>query len=268
MTRKFRVLMNQSMPFLENGSIRLCCERRGAGARHVLFVHGWISSRRMWYDVADRLDAGAFNLQLLDFRGCGRSDRPRDGHDLESYASDVRVALAAIDAPVTLVGHSMGGKVAQYVAAEQPANLERLILVAPGTAQAARTSTRHRELTLETYGYRERIERFQRSAMQREVGEAVMERIVDDALVASFEHWIGWYDSGRVSDFSDRLANIAVPVLAIAGSNDPLVPASRVKREVTGAIDGALFVELRDAGHNLPIEAPDDIAEAVRRFAS
>jgi pimeloyl-ACP methyl ester carboxylesterase len=158
--------------------------------------------------------------------------------------------------------------VAQYVAAEQPANLERLILVAPGTAQAARTSTRHRELTLETYGFRERIERFQRSAMQREVGEAVMERIVDDALVASFEHWIGWYDSGRVSDFSDRLANIAVPVLAIAGSNDPLVPASRVKREVTGAIDGALFVELRDAGHNLPIEAPDDIAEAVRRFAS
>ena len=220
----------------------------------------------MWYDVADRLDAGAFSLHLLDFRGCGRSDRPREGHDLESYASDLRVALASIDAPVTLVGHSMGGKLAQYVAAERPPNLERMILVAPGSAQAARISPRHRELTLETYGHRERIELFQRSVMQREVDAAVIERIVDDALVASFEHWIGWYDRGRVN-FSDRLANIAVPVLAIAGSNDPLTPASRVKREVTSAIDGALFVQIRDAGHNLPIEAPEEIAQAVRRFA-
>ena len=255
------------MPFLENGAIRLCCERRGTGPRHVLFVHGWISSRRMWYDVAERLDPGAFTLHLLDLRGCGRSDRPREGHDLEGYASDVRTALASIATSATLVGHSMGGKVAQYVAAEQPPNLERMILVAPGTARPARPSPRHRALTLETYGSRVRIERFQRSAMQREVGAEVMERIVDDALVASYEHWIGWYDTGRGSEFTDRLASIAVPVLAIAGSNDPLVPASQIKRDVTGAIGGALFVQLRDAGHNLPIEAPDDIAEAIRRFA-
>lgn len=221
----------------------------------------------MWYDVAERLDAGAFTLHLLDFRGCGRSDRPREGHDLESYASDLRTALASIDEPVTLVGHSMGGKLAQYVAAEQPPNLKRMILVAPGSARNARISARHRELTLETYGYRERIERFQRSAMHREVDVGAMDRIVDDALVASYEHWIGWYDRGRVSDFADRLANIAVPVLAIAGANDPLTPASRVKREVANAITGGLFVQLRDAGHNLPIEAPDEIAEALRRFA-
>ncbi len=255
------------MPFLENGLIRLCCERRGTGLRHVLFVHGWISSRRMWYEVVERLDLTVFTLHLLDFRGCGRSDRPRVGHDLEGYAGDLRTALASISTSVTLVGHSMGGKVAQYVAAEQPSNLERMILVAPGTACPARPSPRHRALTLETYGSRSRIERFQRSAMQREVSADVMERIVDDALVASYEHWIGWYDSGRGSEFTDRLASIAVPVLAIAGSNDPLVSASQVKRDVTGAIGGALFVQLRDAGHNLPIEAPDDIAEAIRRFA-
>ncbi|MGA7745440.1 MAG: alpha/beta hydrolase [Candidatus Aquilonibacter sp.] len=255
------------MPFLENGAIRLCCERRGTGPRHLLFVHGWISSRRMWYDVAERLDRVAFTLHLLDFRGCGRSDRPREAHDLEAYASDLRAALASIASTVTLVGHSMGGKVAQYVAAEQPPNLERMILVAPGTARAARPSPRHRVLTLETYGSRARIERFQRSAMQREVSAEVMERIVDDALVASYEHWMGWYDTGRASEFADRLASIAVPVLAIAGSNDPLVSASQIKRDVTAAIGGALFVQLRDAGHNLPIEAPDDIAEAIRRFA-
>jgi pimeloyl-ACP methyl ester carboxylesterase len=35
---------------------------------------------------------------------------------------------------------------------------------------------------------------------------------------------------------------------------------------VTSAIQGALFVQIRDAGHNLPIEAPEEIAQAIRRF--
>jgi 3-oxoadipate enol-lactonase len=252
--------------FIQNGSLRLSCERRGVGERHVLFVHGWISSRRMWYDVAERLDPQRFTLRLLDFRGCGRSDRPLEGHDLEGYASDLRAALATIDAPVTLVAHSMGGRLAQYIAAERPANLQRLILVATGTAHASRLAPQHRALTLETYGSRERIERFQRAAMQREPAPEAIERILDDALIASYEHWIGWYDRGRASDFSERLASITVPTLAIAGSNDPLAPPSRIKREVSAAIDGALFVQLRDAGHNLPIETPDDIADAIRRF--
>jgi pimeloyl-ACP methyl ester carboxylesterase len=261
--------MNEHMPdVIRNGDAQLTLERVGTGARHVLFVHGWISSRRMWYDVVARLDPARFSSFLLDVRGCGSSDRPRDGHDLEGYASDVRAALHAMSQPVTLVGHSMGGKLAQYVASERPASVERLILVAPGTAVAGRASEQHRELTLQTYGYRERIERFQRAAMRRAIEPHVMERIVEDALLASYDHWIGWYDNGRLSNFPERLSSIAVPVLAIAGAADPLVSVSRVKRDVVEAIDGALFVMLRDAGHNLPIEAPDDIAEAVRRFGA
>jgi len=231
----------------------------------VLFVHGWISSRRMWYDVVERLDPSRFTMHLLDFRGCGLSDRPRSPDNLADYASDLRAALGAIDAPVTLVGHSLGGRLAQYVATERPSNLERLLLVAPGSAKSVRLTPKRRAQTIETYGSRERIERFQRAAMLREVAPEVMERIVDDALVASYEHWVGGEERGRI-DFSDRLAAIAVPTLAIAGSNDPLAPPSRVKSEVASAIRDAIFVDVHNAGHNLPVETPGDIAEAVRRF--
>ncbi len=260
--------MSDSMHrFVRNGDVQLCCETRGGGPRHVLFAHGWISSRRMWYDVVERLDPQRFTLHLLDFRGCGLSDRPSDGHDLAGYAGDLRSALGAIEAPVTLVGHSMGGKLAQYLAAERPPNLERLILVAPGSARATRFPAKHRELTLAAYGSRERIERFQRAAMAREPAAASMERIVDDALLCQYEHWIGWYDRGRGIEFADRLGEIAVPTLVVAGAGDPLAPSPRVKRDVADAIAGALFVLLRDAGHNLPIERPDEIAAAVTRFS-
>lgn len=256
------------LEFLDNGGVRLCLERRGNGARNVLFLHGWISARRMWYDVVDRLKEDEFTLHLLDFRGCGLSDRPGGGHDLEGYASDARAALASIDAPVTLAGHSMGGKVAQYLASERPANLERLVLVAPGTARGGRPTERHRERTLEAYGSREKIAAFQRAAMAAPIGAEPMQRIVDDALLGQREAWFGWYDRGRDVDFADRLVEIRVPTVCVGGAKDPLVPPARLKRDVVQAIAGCLFVTLRNAGHNLPVEAPGEIAGVVSRFSS
>lgn len=253
--------------FIDNAGVQLRVERRGAGARHVLLLHGWISARRMWHDVVQQLDTERFTLHLLDFRGCGLSDRPAQGHDLEGYVSDARAALASIDAPVVVVGHSMGGKVAQYLAADHPPNLEKLILVAPGTAHGGRGSERQRAAALDAYGSRARIEAFQRAAMGIAVSSEAISRIVDDALVAQREHWEGWYDRGRFIDFRDRLAQIAVPVLCIGGEKDPLVPPSRLKREVAQAINGSLSVTLRSAGHNLPVETPAEIAGAIARFA-
>ena len=242
-------------------------ERRGSGGAHVLFLHGWISARRMWYDVADRLDPAQFTLHLLDFRGNGLSDRPGSGHDLAGYVSDARTALASIHAPVVIAAHSMGGKVAQYLAGDRPANLAKLVLVAPGTAAGGRSTERHRRSALETYGNRERIEAFQRAAMAQPLEPHVMERIIEDALVSQREHWEGWYDHGRYAEFKDRLALIDIPVLCMAGDKDPLVPPSRLKREVAQAIRGCVAVTLKNAGHNLPVEMPSEIAAAIASFA-
>lgn len=254
------------LEFIDNGGVQLCLERRGAGSRHILFLHGWISSRRMWYDVAARLDLERYTLHLLDFRGNGSSDRPAFGHDLAGYVSDARVALESIGAPTVIAAHSMGGKVAQYLAAGRPANLEKLILVAPGTASGGRMSERHRASALETYGNRERIEAFQRAAMARTLAPDVMERIVEDALVAQREHWQGWYDNGRFAEFKERLQHIDVAALCIGGDKDPLLPPSRLRRDVAQAIRGCLLVTLRNAGHNLPVETPDEIASAIMSF--
>jgi pimeloyl-ACP methyl ester carboxylesterase len=252
--------------FVDNGDVTLALEVRGHGPRALLFAHGWISGRRMWYDVAERLDPARFTAYLMDFRGAGLSDRPLEGHDLDGYASDLRAALEAVG-PAVVVAHSMGGKIAQYVATERPANLERLVLVAPGTAYAYAMNPKHRALAEAAFGSRKRIERFQRAAMTREVAPEVMERIVSDALLSQREAWFGWYDKGRTADFSARLDRIATKTVVVAGENDPLAPPQRVKRDVVERIDGALFVNLRRAGHNLPVETPDEIAGVVERVA-
>lgn len=242
-------------------------ESFGEGKKVLLFSHGWISARRMWYDVLARLDPAVYTAHLLDFRGAGLSDRPMEGHDLEGYASDLRAALDALGEPVTVVAHSMGGKVTQYVATSPPPALQKMVLVAPGRAGAVKTTERHRGLALEAFGSRRKIEAFQRAAMVREVSRATMDRIVEDALVAQREAWFGWYDHGRNADFANLLDRIALPTAVIAGERDPLAPAGRVRRDVAGAIDGAILVELRGCGHNLPVEAPAEVAGVIERFA-
>ncbi len=255
------------LSFLNNHGVQLCLERRGSGSQHILFLHGWISARRMWYDVAERLDPERYTLHLLDFRGCGLSDRPASGHHIEGYASDVLAALQAIDDKATIVAHSMGGRVAQYVATHRPSKLQRIILVAPGSAGGPRVSKRRTSLAQEAFGNRRRIEAFQAAAMSAAVSAETMQRIVDDALVAQRELWFGDPDRPAPVDFTDRLGRIDVPVLCIAGAKDPLAPPPRVRSDVVQHIPGALFVTLRNVGHNLPVEAPAEIAGAILRFA-
>jgi len=249
--------------YLHNGHVTLALESRGGGARHLLFVHGWISSRRMFYDVVAQLDPARFTSHLLDFRGAGLSDRPPDGHDVAGYASDLRAALGALGESVEVVAHSGGAKVAQFVALEPPPNLRRLVLVAPAAARAAAVDPKHRALAERAFGSRRRIAAFQRAAMTRRPPSETMERLVEDALVAQREAWFGWYDRGRSEDFSDRVGAIGLPTIVVAGERDPLAPPARVRRNVSGAITGAVLVTFKDVGHNIPVEMPADLARLL-----
>jgi non-heme chloroperoxidase len=254
--------------YLSNEGVSLALETRGSGPRRILFVHGWISSRRMFYDVCNHLDPSLYTMQLLDFRGAGLSDRPATGYDLEGYASDLRTAIVEAGGPVEIVAHSMGARIAQFVALDPPENLTRLTLVAPGTAKMGRVTDPRRALSEAAFGSRLGIERFQRAAMIRDIPPDAMERLIDDALITSREGWFEWLDRGRIHDFSDRLGSITLPVLVVIGDRDPLVPAARLRRDVVAPIDGALVTVLRNVGHNIPVETPLELAAIVHQFAA
>lgn len=252
--------------YIDNKGVKLCLETRGSGRIPLLFVHGWISSRRMWYDVAERLDPDRCTMHLLDLRGSGLSDRPAHGQHVRGYLEDVFAAIEAIGAPVNIVAHSMGGRIAQLAAIESPERIERMVLLAPGAAGGPKASKRRADLALHAFGNRERIEAFQRAAMSVAVAPDVMERLVDDALVAQREVWFGDPGPHEPVDFTDRLGEIKTPVLCLAGARDPLAPPLRVKSDVAALIPGALMVTLRNAGHNLPVEAPGDVVAGIERF--
>ncbi len=253
--------------YVDNNGVSLRVDRFGHGPEQLLFCHGWISSRRMFHGLVGKLDATKFTLHLMDFRGCGLSDRVDVGHDLAGYASDLRTVLASISGEVTLIAHSMGARVAMVVAAERPKNLRRLILLAPGSPLSVRVDPRHYALMAQAYGVRARLAPFIAGSMAAHREAEIVERLVDDALVAQREHWFGWYDHGRREDILHLLPSISVPTLILSGSRDPLVSVGMLKRTLAPAIGGASLIQLKNVGHNLAIEAPDDVCEAIVRFS-
>ncbi|MGW5498160.1 alpha/beta fold hydrolase [Streptomyces olivaceoviridis] len=102
----------------------------------LVFLHYWGGSARTWDLVVDRL-AGR-DVLTVDFRGWSRSSALPGPYTLGQLADDTLGVIA--DAGVTdyvLVGHSMGGKVAQLVAATRPAGLRGIVLVGSGPAKPA-----------------------------------------------------------------------------------------------------------------------------------
>ena len=114
---------------------------QGQGEPALVFLHYWGGSSRTWDLVIDRLKTD-FHCVAYDQRGWGDSDRPETGYSLEDLAKDAESLIRTLELDrYILIGHSMGGKVAQLLASKRPPGLEALILVAPSppTPMAART---------------------------------------------------------------------------------------------------------------------------------
>ncbi len=100
------------------------------GGPPVLLVHGWLSSSRIWEQLAARL-AQRFTVYTLDLSGFGESDKPLSGYGVRNgsrllYAFCAHFGLTRTN----VIGHDLGGNMALKLAADHPDVVGRLILVA------------------------------------------------------------------------------------------------------------------------------------------
>ena len=106
-------------------------EVAGEGPVDLLFLHGWAGSGRYFQKTAECLDKSRTRVVTFDFRGHGDSGRADSGYTLDQLADDaLAVADAAGSERFAVVGYSMSGKFAQYVAVEHPDRVLGQVLVA------------------------------------------------------------------------------------------------------------------------------------------
>jgi pimeloyl-ACP methyl ester carboxylesterase len=117
---------------IESDGVELHVEVDGAeDGAPVVFLHGVGSSGRTWEWLPDEITRGR-RIVRVDLRGHGRSDHAPGTYDLTRYGADV-VAVLAVSAPVraVLVGNSLGGVVAWWVAQNHPELVAAALLEDP-----------------------------------------------------------------------------------------------------------------------------------------
>ena len=86
------------MPKLNAGAVSIDYELRGGGPP-LLMINGFRRSRVVWLEGVLKPLAERFQLILMDNRGTGQSDKPRDGYSIEGFADDCAGVIAGLGLP-------------------------------------------------------------------------------------------------------------------------------------------------------------------------
>lgn len=256
-----------------------------ADAPPLLLIHGYTAAKEDFADHLDGLARLGWHAVAPDLRGHGQSSKPDDpaAYSLRQFAADILELADALGWDrFTLLGHSMGGMVAQHVALAAPDRLDALVLM--DTSHGALGEHVPPELVdlakqvVTDGGMRAYLEvsktikdPLSSPAYQRVIAERPgHQQYADAKVLGSSPHmWLGMIDE-LVSPEDDRLAALAatvrVPTLVIVGEQDTtfLGHAERM----AGAITGAQLVVVPDAGHSPQFENPAAWFAAVADFLS
>jgi pimeloyl-ACP methyl ester carboxylesterase len=204
----------------------------------IVFVHGLSASSRWWRAVLPLLDG--HEARLLDLPRFGRRFRPEG-------VTDWLAGEIESEAPVVLVGHSMGGLVCARLAAERPELVSALVLVAPAGAPAPRSLASYAKGLARTF-------LSARPALLRTIAEDAIrtgpEALLHGALFATGEGFAG---------------EVTPPTLLVWGARDRLLPLE-LAADWQRAIPGARVEVIEEAGHVPMIEAPSAFAECLLQF--
>jgi pimeloyl-ACP methyl ester carboxylesterase len=237
----------------------------GDGPRDVLLVHGWMMSGAVYDGLVEKLDLAGLRLVIPDLRGSGQSGSPAGGYTLEQHVRDV---LAVVNHAglkrFTVVGHSMGGQLAQWIAAQEASRVEGLVLLntvpasgmqlPPEAAGLFRTSANDREKQKIILGL-----------ACKQLPEAALERLLKDAGAVAKASIEGSFDAWTGGGFEAKLASITAPTLVVA-TDDPFLPPAFLREKVVNLIKGARLAYLPGPGHYPAAERPAETAALLTSF--
>ena len=248
------------------GNVLLNVEGSGAGDPALVFLHYWGGTHRTWKKVAAGLKS-SYRIVTYDMRGWGGSGAAVDGYSITALADEAMALIEYLGLrKYVLIGHSMGGKVAQLVASRNPQGLAGLILVAPATPTATHLPEQEMQKQIHAYDNRETVLQTIAFLSARTPDPETVEQIVEDSLSGTPEAKMAWPTSVILEDISSEVSKIRVPTLVLAGELDRLDSVEQHRREVVARISGARLEIIPQSGHLLPIDEPVRTARAIDLF--
>jgi pimeloyl-ACP methyl ester carboxylesterase len=232
----------------------------GGLGKPLLFVHGSGADHTLWGYQFQALKRH-YSIAALDLNGHGRSPR-REGDGLKTYTEDVLAVIEALEEPVFLVGHSLGGAVALNVALESPESLRAIGLVGTG----AKLRVHPQILSLIDEDFIKAVELILSWAFAPNPSSEIYQRAQGQMVQNGPEILKRDLSTCDRFDVMDRLHEMAVPALIICGRDDELTPI-KYSEYLRDNLPEARLEIIEGAGHMVMLERPDELNSILARFA-
>jgi non-heme chloroperoxidase len=208
-------------------------------------------------------------VYALDLRGHGKTDQPAAGYRMRDLAADV---VAFMDAKrivrATVIGHSMGGFVAQQVALAAPKRVSHLVLV--GTATTPRNIIGFGDLEQAVASLPDPVpdafvREFQLSTVHAPVGDAFIDRAVSESLRLPARVWRELLTGMKETDAAVALGRSGIPALVLRGDKDAYISADE-NDALIRMVGAARHRTYPNTGHAPHWEQPAAFAKDVLAF--
>jgi pimeloyl-ACP methyl ester carboxylesterase len=271
------------MPKMRVNGVNIYYELVGAGVP-IVFISGTGSHSQIWKLYQVPFFSKQFKVLISDHRGVGESDKPDEFYSTKVFAEDIVALMKQLGVESAhLIGHSMGGRVAQVIALDHPELVRSLVLADTGSGNFSGRADFIRGIPLDTAveiaekGYdqylRDHIEsdfiftkefRIREPERYKQVVELKLSN--KPPLKAYLRHVI----ARQMHETTNRLHEIKVPTLVLIGEKDDLVvnTGSHMKgaQALAEKIPGAKLVIIRGAAHGIFWERPTETNQVILDF--
>jgi non-heme chloroperoxidase len=234
----------------------------------IILLHGYSDS---WFSFSRVLTplARESRVYALDLRGHGKTDKPADGYRMRDLAADVVAFMDAKGiARATVIGHSMGGFVAQQVALAVPKRVSHLVLV--GTTTSPRAIAGFEELekaiaTLPEPVPESFVREFQLSTVHTPVSDEFINTVVAESLRLPARVWRELLAGMIATDRAVALGRSGIPTLVLRGEKDLYITAQETLALST-MVAATRTKTYSNTGHGPHWEQPAGFARDVLAF--
>lgn len=229
-------------------------ERYGSTPPKIVALHGWRNTHAHMTKVAQEFDAVS-----LDLPGFGASPEPTELWGAHDYARAVASVIREVGAPVVLVGHSFGGRVAVCLTADYPELVSGLVLTGVPLIRHAPKGNPPLKFRLVKLLNKvgllsdERLEAEKRKRGSEDYRAAT--GLMRDIFVKLVNE-----------DYSEELQKIKVPVEMVWGSEDNTSGNLKQAEEGAALIENVNLEVIEGGTHFLPTENPEPIIKAIRKL--
>jgi pimeloyl-ACP methyl ester carboxylesterase len=251
------------------------CETNGIGIRYlrtggakppVVLLHGLLGSGACWTPLARALE-GDFDVVMPDARGHGGSSAPHHGYGYDDHASDVvgLIRGLGLSRPV-LLGHSMGGMTAAVVASRGAGLLRGLVVVDPTFLSPERQREVRDSDVADQHRRALGLPKSDLVAERRAQHPHRAPELVELQAEARLQTRMAAFDvlTPPTPPYREVVSAIDVPTLIVIGDK-PVVTLDMLMG--LRSLNPRLRIEqVPNAGHGLPFEQPERLAEVVASF--